>query len=92
MTVAPANPEDRELRRRSPCPRLMPTVRDCPVCGVNGKMPLGRERCGVCEADILGGRLKLADRAAELRLKARQQKPAPQDYARLRCGGSGRYA
>jgi ribosomal protein S27AE len=51
----------------------------CPRCGslVQWQDLLGRQRCGVCEADALGRALKLAERAARLRTQAQPRKPAP---------------
>jgi hypothetical protein len=51
----------------------------CPKCGSLEQWQdlLGRQRCGVCEADALGRALKLAERAARLRTQAQPRKPAP---------------
>jgi len=51
----------------------------CPRCGSLEQWQdlLGRQRCGVCEADALGKAIKLAERAARLRQQAQPRKPAP---------------
>ena len=66
----------------------------CPVCGSLERWQdlLGRQRCGVCEAETLDKAMELAERAARLRQQAQPRKPAPQDCARLRFWRHGRYA
>ena len=51
----------------------------CPVCGSleSWQDALGRERCGVCEADALDRALELADKAAWLRRQDQERKSAP---------------
>jgi hypothetical protein len=53
-----------------------------PACLVCGSLEswqdlLGRQRCGVCEADTLGKALKLAELAARLRQQAQQRETTP---------------
>jgi hypothetical protein len=64
----------------SSCPwEAMEPGTACPKCGSLEQWQdlLGRQRCGVCEADALGRALKLAERAARLRTQAQPRKPAP---------------
>ena len=51
----------------------------CPVCNSLESWTdlLGRERCKVCEANILDKALQLAEKSARLRKQAQPRKPAP---------------
>jgi hypothetical protein len=89
--TTPVNPEKHSGSVDSSCPWDEATEPGpaCPVCGSleSWQDALGRERCGVCEADALAKALQLAERAARLRKRAQSRKPAPRIASCCVVGG-----